>query len=255
MDLVAATQRIEWLDEERRRDHAEIARLTQEMASALAVLRDQSVQMRDTGNRLAGIESGLAVIPHLQDAITAARSEILPLHDADIRLEDEIQRQAKDRLAQADQASRVASEFSARIELLNKSVDGLAQHLQVLDEQRKDHAERQSDIVTRLDGLMKAVDSLAGRISLQETREKDRTSREGAIPAQIDHPRGVRDPNAVRPKASQHPPSQFVAHRELAGIALPKRLSRGGTVRSFTVHISIQYVNIGRTCTRPIPRL
>ena len=185
MDMAAATQRIAWLDEERRRDHAELARLSQEMASALSVLKDQSVKMRETGDRLNAVETGLTRIPRLEDAIGAARSELLPLRDTDIHLQDEIQRQAKDRQAQADQSARIWGDVNTRLETLSKSVDGLANRIHVLDTQRNDQAERVIEMAARMDGLIKAADNLTGRIHLLETRERERSSHEGVIPAQI----------------------------------------------------------------------
>ncbi len=185
MDMAAATQRMAWLDEERRRDHAELARLAQEMASALSVLKDQSVKMRETGDRLNAIETGLTRMPRLEDAISAARSELLPLRDTDIHLQDEIQRQAKDRQAQADQSARIWGDVNTRLETSSKSVDGLANRIRVLDTQRKDQAERVIEMSTRMDSLIKAADSLTGRIHLLETRERERSSHEGVISTQI----------------------------------------------------------------------
>jgi DNA repair exonuclease SbcCD ATPase subunit len=185
MDMAAATQRIAWLDEERRRDHAELARLAQEMASALTVLKEQSVKMRETGDRIDAVETVLTRIPRLEDAITAARSEMLPLRDADIHLQDELQRQAKDRQSQADQSARVLGDLNARLETLSKSVDGLANRIQIVDSQRKDQAERIIEMNARIEGLIKASDNLTGRIHLLETRERERAGHESEVPTQI----------------------------------------------------------------------
>lgn len=181
MDLLQASQRIAWLDEERRRDHAEVARLTQELTGVVALLKDQAIKQRETGDRLNAIEAVLTRIPRLEDAITSARVEMVPLREADVRLREDVQRLTKDRQTQADQAARYWSDVTARLEAVVKSIDGLSGRLQVQETQRKDSSERTADLGLRIDKSAAAAEALVGRIQLLEAREKDRAGREGEV--------------------------------------------------------------------------
>lgn len=185
LDPMQATQRLAWLDEERRRDHSELARLAQELASVLAVVKDQAVRMRETGDRLGAVESTLTRLPRIEDAITLARSELIPLRDTDIRLQDDLARQSKDHQVQNDQAARLFGENNARLDALARSIDGLANRLSILEAQRKELTERSGDLSGRLDVLARSAESLAGRLHLLETREHEHVSRAAALQAQI----------------------------------------------------------------------
>jgi len=186
MDMSDVAQRLQWLDDERRRDHAELARLAQEMSGALTILKDLAGRVRTADERLATAETTLKQLPDLEASITAARSEMTPLRDADIRLEDEITRQGKDFRSHADQVSRVLSEINGRIETVSKSTDSFSQRLNVLDTQRKDHAARVAEMAIRLDAAVKTADGLAERLSLLDTQGKDSLGRIGVVATRLD---------------------------------------------------------------------
>jgi chromosome segregation ATPase len=184
MDLAQATQRITWLDEERRHDHAETARLAQEVAGMVAIIKDQAVKIRETGDRLNAIEGALGRVARLEDTITQTRSELPPLRDADLRLQEDARRQGKDREVQADPAARQVAEINARLERLDRAIQGAANRLVSCDMQTRQQAERLADLGTRFDKVSKTVDETIGRLQLMETRDKDSVNRETAVRAQ-----------------------------------------------------------------------
>jgi len=186
MDLVQASQRIAWLDEERRRDHAELARLSQELAAALAVIKDQTVKQREMGDRINAIEAALSRLPHLEDAITQTRAGLVPLREADVRLQDEIERQAKNRQSETDQLTRLLGDMNTRLDATIKSIDGLANRLHGLETQRQELADRVNEIPGRLEALAKIADGLANRLQAVETQQKSLASRMNELPAQLD---------------------------------------------------------------------
>lgn len=186
MTMADVVQRLQWLDEERRADHAELARLAQEMASALAILKDQAGRGRTADERLSALETTLKRLPELETAITNARSEVAPLHDTDIRLEDDIARQARDFRSHTDQMTRLLSEINGRLEAIGKGADGLGQRLNVLETQRKEHMGRLSEIGGRLDAVLRTADELAERLNLIDTQGKDQLGRIGVVATRLD---------------------------------------------------------------------
>jgi chromosome segregation ATPase len=185
MDLMQASQRIAWLDEERRRDHAELTRLAQDVAATLSAIKDQTSKIRDAGDRLNALEASLIRLPRLEDAITQTRSELPPLRDVDLRLEDTLQRQAKDHQAQADQSARQWSEINGRLEALGRAIDSLGHRITSLDTQKAEHAQRLTDLAVRIDATAKAAEALTARLQLVEAREHDVAARESTVRAQI----------------------------------------------------------------------
>ena len=185
MDLAQATQRIAWIDDERRRDHAELARIAQEVAATLSAVKDQASKIRDAGDRLNALEASLIRIPRLEDAITQTRSELPPLRDVDIRLEDTLERQAKDHQVQTDQTARQLSTIYGRLDTLSRALDALGQRITSLDTQKTEHAQRLTDLAVRIDATAKVAESLSARLQLVEAREQDVTARESTVRAQI----------------------------------------------------------------------
>ncbi len=166
MDLAQAVQRIVWLDEERRRDRSELARLTQESTNVLAMLKDQTIKLREFGDRLASLESALTRIARLEDSVTLARSEIAQAREADQRVQEDMRRQARDRQAQAEQGARVLADMTARAESLGKAADALTARLQVLETREREHAER-----------MAILQSQLLRLESERTQASDETKR------------------------------------------------------------------------------
>jgi chromosome segregation ATPase len=186
VDPAQISQRLAWLDEERRRDKGELARLVQEVSGAVAILKDQAAKTREAGDRINAIESTLARLPRLEDAITAARSELIPLRDADIRLQDEMARQGKDARAQSDQTARLWSDVNGRVEGISKTIESLTQHLHLLDTQRKDNAKRADEMAQRIDASNKASDLLVNRVHLLETQRKESAERAAEMATRLD---------------------------------------------------------------------
>lgn len=81
MDIAQLAQMVNWLDEEHRRDRAEIARLQQQMESQSADLIDQTRRIQDLEGRLANTQSQLTRFTQLEQQIQNVKHEFLPLID------------------------------------------------------------------------------------------------------------------------------------------------------------------------------
>jgi chromosome segregation ATPase len=185
MDLAQASQRIAWIDDERRRDHAELSRVAQEVAATLAAIKDQASKIRDAGDRLNALEASLIRIPRLEDAITQTRSELPPLRDVDIRLEDSLARQVKDHQVQSDEVSRQLSTIYGRLDTLSRAIDALGHRITSLDTQKTEHGQRLTDLAVRIDATAKAAEAFTARLQLIEAREHDIVARDVTVRAQI----------------------------------------------------------------------
>ena len=214
IDLIQATQRIAWLDEERRRDHAEQARLAQELASVMAILKEQAVKTRAAEDRITAVEASLTRLPRLEDAITSTRSELQPLRDADIRVQDDVQRQARDHQVQADQVVKQWTGINTRLDALSRSIDGVANQFTSLDTQRKAHADRLVELSARLETLPKVVEGLVGRLQLLETREKEHTVRLAELATRLEAL-----PKAIQPLADRLQLLETREKDQLVGLA------------------------------------
>lgn len=149
-DLSQVSQRLTWLDEERRRDRAELARLAQEASQSVLVLRDQAAKLREMMDRINSLETSLARVTRVEDSVTLARSELVQAREFNVRTQDEIRREAKERQTQAEQSARTWAEISARLEAFNRSGDDLAARLHVVETRERDTAGRVAQAANQL---------------------------------------------------------------------------------------------------------
>ncbi|HRJ44113.1 MAG TPA: hypothetical protein PL105_19640, partial [Caldilineaceae bacterium] len=90
MDIAQLAQMVNWLDEEHRRDRAEIARLQQQVESQTADIVEQARRIQDLEGRLAGTHAQLGRFTQLEQQIQNVKTEFALL----VSREEEVRAQA-----------------------------------------------------------------------------------------------------------------------------------------------------------------
>jgi hypothetical protein len=79
MDLAQLAQMVNWLDEEHRRDRAEIARLQQRIEAQSADIIEQARRIQELEGRLAGTQAQLSRFNQVEQAIQNTKTELVSL--------------------------------------------------------------------------------------------------------------------------------------------------------------------------------
>jgi hypothetical protein len=112
MDLGQLTQMTTWLDEEHRREKAELVRLQQKVVNQEAELEDQARTIKDLEGRLASIQSQLLQYAHLQRALQELKEEVVGmLSQADERRQQEAREAERVRAVERDNTSKAINEI------------------------------------------------------------------------------------------------------------------------------------------------
>lgn len=112
MDLGQLTQMTTWLDEEHRREKAELVRLQQKAANQEAELEDQARTIKDLEGRLASVHSQLRQYAHLQTALQELKEEVVAmLSQADERRQQEAREAERVRAIERDNVSKALNEI------------------------------------------------------------------------------------------------------------------------------------------------
>ncbi|MGC9334754.1 MAG: hypothetical protein ACP5JJ_11435 [Anaerolineae bacterium] len=119
MDLGQLTQMTTWLDEEHRREKAELVRLQQKVVSQEAELEDQARTIKDLEGRLASIQSQLRQYAQLQRALQELKEEVVAmLSQADDRRQQEAREAERIRAIERDNTSKALNEIRRDLQRL-----------------------------------------------------------------------------------------------------------------------------------------
>lgn len=200
LDTTQLSQMVTWLDEEHRKDRAEIARLQQLLESQATEIREQARRIQDLEGRLANTQAQLARFSQLEQAIQQLKNEVSAMID---RLEEELLRSEREaeraRLSDREAMSRAISEIrkelprfnrideelnvrkvedqrlaEALLELrqqvttLQKEVEDRTRNIPYILEQRSQDAKRLAQIQQETVELFKRTDAVAGRLPAME---------------------------------------------------------------------------------------
>lgn len=216
MDIAQLAQLVNWLDEEHRRDRAEIARLQQRMEAQSADIIEQARRIQELEGRLAGTQAHLTKFGQIEHALQNTKLELTTLVD---RIEEgrmQGQRESeRARLADREMLSREISEVRKelpRITRLEESIDirlvednrlselimgvrnqmgALAKEIEertrqipFLAEQRTSDTKRIAQLQQETVELFKRIEAVAGRVPvLEETIRKTSNEVEKLPPA------------------------------------------------------------------------
>jgi hypothetical protein len=126
MNLNQLTQMVTWLDEERRRDKTDLAKLQQRVESQSAEIAEQARSIQELEGRLARTRAQLTKFPQLEKALDQLRDELVLL----IERHDEQRRKAevdaqRVRQVERDSQSRVLGEIRKELQKLPRHEEEL----------------------------------------------------------------------------------------------------------------------------------
>ena len=200
MDIAQLAQMVNWLDEEHRRDRAEIARLQQRIEAQSADIIEQARRIQELEQRLAGTQAHLTKFGQIEHAIQNTKLELTTLVE---RIEESrvqgLREAERARLADREMLSREISEVRKelpRITRLEESIDiravednrlselimgvrnqigALAKEIEertrqipFLAEQRTSDTKRIAQLQQETVELFKRVEAVSGRIPVLE---------------------------------------------------------------------------------------
>jgi chromosome segregation ATPase len=119
MDLGQLTQMTTWLDEEHRRDKAELIRLQQRAESQEGELQDQSRVIKDLEGRVVGMQAQMLKFSQLDTALQQLKDEIVQmLSQADDRRQQEVREAERVRAIERENVSRALNEIRRDLQRL-----------------------------------------------------------------------------------------------------------------------------------------
>jgi len=119
MEINQLTQMTTWLDEEHRRDKAELIRLQQRVESQEGQLADQSRTIQDLEGRLAGLQAQLLKFGQLEAALRELKDEVtLLLQQTEERHQHETREVERVRAIERDNTSRAINELRRDLQRL-----------------------------------------------------------------------------------------------------------------------------------------
>ncbi|NPV08982.1 MAG: hypothetical protein HPY83_13595 [Anaerolineae bacterium] len=125
-DLAQALHLLSWLDEEHRRDRAEIARLQQRLESQATEIGEQARRIQDLESRLVAVQAQQVRVPEFGRQAEALKREFTGMIEA---LEEERRRGEREaarlRIADVEAQSRALAELRKRVDLLPELQDRL----------------------------------------------------------------------------------------------------------------------------------
>jgi len=218
MDTAQLAQMVNWLDEEHRRDRAEIARLQQRVESQSAEIVEQSRRIQELESRLAATHNQLSRFEHVDGVIENAKQEMVTMIERVAEQRVQGQREIeRARLSDREMLSREISEVRRelpRITRLEESIDarsaednrlselimgvrnqigGLAKEIEertrqipFLAEQRTSDTKRIAQLQQETVELFKRLEAQSGRFPVLEERMRKLSAAQEKLPPQVE---------------------------------------------------------------------
>jgi len=197
-ELAQALNLLTWLDEEHRKDRAEIARLHQRLESQATEISEQARRTQELESRLTGLQAQQARLPEFSRGVELLKKELMNVVD---NLEEERRRADREaarlRLSDVEAQSRVVADLRKRVDVLpefadklenryaedrrlsqevvglrekvvemSKTVGDWPRRAAYLDEQRTQDAKRISQLQQEVSELFKRLEPYPGRFEM-----------------------------------------------------------------------------------------
>jgi chromosome segregation ATPase len=190
MDLDQATQMINWLDEERRKDKAQIAELANQLTQQYSQIAGLNKSLQDLEERLARLQSQALRYSQLEQTLGQTRLEIQKMIEAsDKRRLQADEEQFKIRQQERERIDQVLSSLQLQIEALQqfqRSVIGdhdlitrLDLTLGTLQTEIEDNIKRYDDLNHRIQLLEEWVPRF-GQLATEQRQLSERLNKERA---------------------------------------------------------------------------
>lgn len=207
MDLNQATQMITWLDEERRRDRAELVKAQQRLENQAGQIEDLTSTVQSLEGRLASAMAQLTRMDRLEQALEQLRTEITLMIQkqeeerqqaereaararlieqenlskalADIRKElarlSRIEEELQLRRAEEQRLGEATITLQQRIAEVGKDLETRLRNLPYLEEQRARDARRIAELQGETTELLKRIESQAAKLTLLDEQTQKNT--------------------------------------------------------------------------------
>lgn len=221
MELAQLAQMVSWLDEEHRRDRAEIARLQQRIEAQSSDVIEQARRIQELEAKLASTQGHLTKFNQIEQAIQNAKSELGALVDRAEEARSQAAREVeRSRLGDREALSREISEVRRelpRIGRLEEAIDlrsvedqrlaelimgvrnqigGLAKEIEertrqipFLAEQRTSDTKRIAQLQQETVELFKRTEAVAGRLPIFEEGIRRNAAEYEKLPPQVEEMR------------------------------------------------------------------
>jgi hypothetical protein len=218
MEIAQLAQMVNWLDEEHRRDRAEIARLQQRLESQSADTIEQARRLQELEGRLAQTQAQLARFNQVESAISNTKTELTALVERDNEARAAMQRELeRARMGDREVLSRELSEIRRELPRMTRieeslemravedvrlselimgvrnQVGGLAKEVEertrqipFLAEQRTSDTKRIAQLQQETVELFKRTEALSGRLPLLEETLRKGLSEAEKVPGTVD---------------------------------------------------------------------
>jgi hypothetical protein len=174
MDLNQATQMLTWLDEERRQDKVELARLQEQVRSQAVEISEQAKRIQELEGKLAGTQVHLNKIEKIDDFFQQFKDEIVLLVEKYDQQRRQADREVR-RLRQMERENQNKAMAEIRKELLTLS--RLEQELQIRRAEDKRLGEAVLNIQQELGDVAKASEDRTKSMAYLETQREQDTKR------------------------------------------------------------------------------
>lgn len=218
MDLTQLSQMVTWLDEEHRRDRAEIARLQQRIEAQSSDIIEQARRIQELEGRLAGTQAQLTRFNQVDQAITNTKNELVGLVErayeervsgqrelerarmgdremlsreiSEVRRElpriARLEEAIQTRMVEDDRLSELIMGVRNQIGALSKEVEERTRQIPFLVEQRTSDTRRIAQLQQETVELFKRTEATAGRLPLLEETIRKTGLEIEKLPPQVD---------------------------------------------------------------------
>ena len=171
MDLGQLSQMATWLDEEHRRDKAELIRLQQQVEGQAAELQDQNRVIQDLEGRLAGLQAQVPKSTHLEASLQQLKDNVgQMIAQSDERRQHEARESERVRAIERDNVSRAISELRRELQGLPR----LSEQLEARKAEQRRVGESVLIMQQELNALTQEVENKLRSITfLEDSRQQD----------------------------------------------------------------------------------
>lgn len=218
MDLTQLAQMVTWLDEEHRRDRAEIARLQQRIEAQSSDIVEQARRIQELEGRLAGTQAQLSRFNQVEQAIQNTKTELVGLVErayeervsgqrelerarmgdremlsreiGEVRRElpriGRVEEAIQLRIAEDERLGELIMSMRNQIGSLAKEIEERTRQIPFLVEQRTSDTKRIAQLQQETVELFKRAEATAGRLPLLEESIRKTTNEIEKLPSMID---------------------------------------------------------------------
>lgn len=216
MEQTQVTQMLTWLDEERRRDKAELARLQQRVESQTAEIAEQARRIQELEGRLTSTRAQLTKFTQLEKALDQLRAELVLLieqnedrrrkaeldaervrqveRDSQVRVLGEIKKELQKlpryeeelqlRRAEDQRLGEALLSLQQQIADLNRDLESRTRSLPYLEEQPRQNAKRIAELQEETTELFKRTEAHSTKLQLLEELVRKNEQRIGDLDLQ-----------------------------------------------------------------------